>query len=329
METFNRYRLMLQMLPRLPGKISVRDILRKLEDAGCNHASERNIQRDLDKLSAIFPIVNDNRKPRGWSWAKDGLIIDIPGMDPQIALTFRLVEIFMQRLIPHACLAHIKPYFDTANKTLESIKSEKLVSWPEKLVVLTRNQPLIAPVIKDDILFVVYQALFTEKRFTASYRPREREPAAYEINPLGLVFVDSLLYLVCTLWEYDHPIQLALHRMVSADISNKPSRVPERFSLAEYISRHEFEYPLENGAFHLEILLERSSAFHLQETPLAEDQTVSPHIDGRMLLTATVCDTERLRWWLLGFGSNVEVLRPEWLRDEFRRITSDMRARYR
>jgi len=65
LETFNRYRLMLQMLPRLPRKISVRDILRRLEDAGCNHVNERNIQRDLDKVSAIFPIVNDNRKPRG------------------------------------------------------------------------------------------------------------------------------------------------------------------------------------------------------------------------------------------------------------------------
>ncbi len=329
METFNRYRLMLQMMPRLPRKISVSEILGNLEAAGCNHVSERNVQRDLDKLSSILPLVHDNRKPRGWSWAKDGMIVDIPGMDPQVALTFRLVEIFMQRLIPHACLAQIKPYFDTAGKVLESNRSEKLTSWPEKLVVLTRSQPLIAPEIRDEILFVVYQALFSEKRFTASYRPREKRPAQYEINPLGLVFVDSLLYLVCTLWDYDDPVQLALHRMLSAEMSDRPSRVPEGFSLSAYIASHEFEYPQGNGSFLLEVLFEPSSVFHLQETPLSRDQTVTLHEDGRSLLAATVYDTEQLRWWLLGFGGNAEVLRPEWLRDEFRRITSDMVSRYR
>ena len=40
--------------------------------------------------------------------------------------------------------------------------------------------------------------------------------------------------------------------------------------------------------------------------------------DGRILVEATVSDTADLRWWLLGFGSSVEVLEPTSLREQFR-----------
>ena len=51
-------------------------------------------------------------------------------------------------------------------------------------------------------------------------------------------------------------------------------------------------------------------------TRLAADQVVEEADDDHFRLTATVNDTAQLRWWLLSFGSKVEVLEPVGLREE-------------
>ncbi len=49
---------------------------------------------------------------------------------------------------------------------------------------------------------------------------------------------------------------------------------------------------------------------------------------GKFLVESTVLDTAQLRWWLLGFGGRVEVLEPEFLRDEFRKHAERMAEIY-
>lgn len=50
--------------------------------------------------------------------------------------------------------------------------------------------------------------------------------------------------------------------------------------------------------------------------------------DGRALVRATVADTTQLRWWLLGFGEKVEVLKPKRLREEFRAVSRKLAERH-
>jgi len=61
---------------------------------------------------------------------------------------------------------------------------------------------------------------------------------------------------------------------------------------------------------------------------LSDDQTITEQPDGRMLVTATVQDTSELRWWLLGFGDGVEVLKPLKLRKHFVEIAANMASTY-
>jgi predicted DNA-binding transcriptional regulator YafY len=50
--------------------------------------------------------------------------------------------------------------------------------------------------------------------------------------------------------------------------------------------------------------------------------------NGQSLFRATVRDTGQLRWWLLGFADQIEVLKPEALREEFRVKTGNMAEKY-
>ena len=58
---------LLQLIPRHPSKISTSQIQDQLKDLGYA-VSLRMIQRDLESLESIMPIVCDDReRPYGWS----------------------------------------------------------------------------------------------------------------------------------------------------------------------------------------------------------------------------------------------------------------------
>lgn len=61
---------------------------------------------------------------------------------------------------------------------------------------------------------------------------------------------------------------------------------------------------------------------------MSEEQELIPIGNGRNHFKAIVKDTGQLRWWLLGFAEQIEVLKPESLRQEFMQKAAAMRARY-
>jgi predicted DNA-binding transcriptional regulator YafY len=129
------------------------------------------------------------------------------------------------------------------------------------------------------------------------------------VNPLGLVARGNLLYLVCTLWDYQDIRQLALHRVLTASPTDKPVKRPDGFNLDQYIERGEFQYPV-GPMIQLKAKFSRRAAAHLVETPLSEDQVIESLDADHVLVTARVRDTAQLDWWLLGFGSSVCVTEP-------------------
>jgi len=252
-------------------------------------------------------------------------------MAPHTALAFVLAQRFLDPLLPPATLAYLQPHIERAEAILGELGRSGLGAWPAKVRVLPRGQRLQPARIAPRVLEVVYEALLNGRRFEARYQPRgAAQPVNYEVNPLGLVFRDAVIYLLGTLWGYDDVKQLALHRFTAATAGTKRVRVPPDFDLDAYLASGAFAYPVCPGqAIRLVALFDAPTAQHLYETPLDEHQRLVEQRDGRVRLQASVADTSELRWWLLGFGDQVEVLKPVGLRREFGRIAQALYERYR
>lgn len=328
METMQRHWLLLNMIPRQP-RTTHCGVLRARLSAKGYETTPRTVQRDLEKLSYIFPLTcDDAAKPYRWSWMADAPLFELPGIDPPAALAFRLVEQYLTPLLPRAAIQGIAPYLLNAGKVLDHISENRLRSWPQKIHVVPRGQPLRAPEIGAEVLEKVGEALLTECRLRASYRKKgETVGREYEVSPLGLIFQDRLVYLVGTLWDYDDPVLLPLHRFTALALIRKGITVPEGFDLREYAER-ELRFPEGEKPLKLQVLFAAEAAAHLAETPLTDDQRLTARPDGQVLLRGTVADTAQLRWWLLGFGDQVEVLGPKSLREEFRTISVSLAKRY-
>ena len=320
---------MLRLIPRHPRKIETRALGERLAEEGFS-TSMRTIQRDLKTLSALFPLEEDDRnKPFGWCWAKNANVLDIPGMEPPAALVFRVAEDFLAPQLPCATLDYLQPHFQRARQVLGATSAGGFRWWADRVRIVPRGLPLIPAEVDADIQHAVYEALFNGRRFRAMYQPRDRDTSVeYEINPLGLVFRQGVVYLVATLWDYEDVKQLALHRIQRADLLDKKVKEPPGFDLDDYIGRGEFEYPVSPKPLRLRLRFDGDAAFHLQETPLADDQVIKPRSDGKVELRATVKDTLELRWWLLGFGECVEILGPAALRKEFQMTARNLHRMY-
>ena len=304
---------LLKLVPRSPQKADVGQLLRWLKDAGYS-ITRRQLQRDLNTLSSVFPLEADERTiPYGWSWSRAAPALDLPAMDGPTALMLKLVQHFIPKLLPPSLTDHLQPYFHRADVVLEGHAAPTLGRWLDHVRVVPREMPLLAPSVDPAVARVVYQALLDGKRFTAEYASRSSrspEPKCYDVSPLGLVARGNLLYLVCTLWDYTDFRQLAIHRISSAAPTDIPVTSPSDFDLDRYIAEGEFHYPV-GPMIKLEARFHRGAATHLYETPLSEDQVIADLSDDYVLVTANVRDTEQLRWWLLGFGDLIQVLNPE------------------
>jgi predicted DNA-binding transcriptional regulator YafY len=316
---FLRQLAMLQQVPRRPAKTTTSELKTKLAAKGFE-VSQRTIQRDLKALSEILPglTVDDEKDFPGWSWSRDTGLREIPAMNGHMALTFQLVSIFLQNIFPPSVINQLTPYFDRAEKVLATIDNHQYANWQEKVRILPRGQALLPAVIDEQIFATISEALLRGKQLRVRYLNRHGEEIGYDLHPLGLVFRDSVIYLVATIWDYQEPRQLALHRFRQCEQLNQDIQAPDNFKLDNYIAAGNFDYgETEDKTIKLKVIFSDRTGHHLLETPLSRDQKSVNLNDDQLLIEATVRDSAQLRWWLMGFGDCAEIVEPLELREEF------------
>ncbi len=328
MDTLYRHWLILRMIPRRT-RISTTEILGHLQSEYGIETTLRTIQRDLIALEAgAFPLECDGKSPAGWRWVKDAPVFDIPNMDPVTALTFKLAEKHITRMMPHGVLNALKPYIKAADERLKLTPESSLSRWPDKVRVVSRNLAMIPPVIEEDVSDEVYSALLEERRFTADYHTVVGRKKRYEVNPLGMAFVDGLTYLIASLNEHEEPVLLLLHRILQVVLLDKPVTTPVGFNLDAYIAK-ELTFPV-GGKISITLRFRnKADVQRLEEAPVSIDQNIVTLPDGHFELTATVEDTLQLHWWLRGFGTRVEVVKPDSLRKEFADMALELAECYK
>jgi len=318
-----RHWAMLRLVPSDPGRITTTELQRGIEDHTREKVHVRSIQRDLEKLQDVFPdLKSDTRNnPYGWYWRKGAERIEFPSMDGYTALTFRLVEQYIASLMPPSARRELKSYFTRAGTVLAQIADSPLARWQDQVRVIPRDIRHHLPKIPESISHPVYDALLRGQRLKVNYLPLGRETAGepYELNPLGLVVSNHVYYLVATAWGYEDIRQYALHRMRKAEILPIPALKPKGFSLDRYIASGAFDVLVTNAPVKLKLRMSAELARHLEEAPLSDDQAVKVETADTKLISATVQDSNQLRWWILSQGEQLEVLAPKSLRAEIAR----------
>ena len=328
-DTTLRYLKLLACLPRHPDRIGTKALQDKLERDNPEYSvSLRTMQRDLDRLSSIFPISCIERgRAKFWFWTEKDALTQIPDMGEPAALALRMAEEYLQAVLPPPTLELLRPYFRHARAVLADTE---LGAWASKVRIIHRGPGLIPPAVRTDVHDAVYEALLGGRQLTVMYRRRgSARPSERLLHPAGLVTRTGIIYLVASVEGYSDLRHFALHRMTAAQVLTEKARPASGFNLDRHIRADDaFAYPLSERPLPLKLLANDAVVEHLSESRLSDDQRITPGPDGRSLIEATVADTRELRWWLRGFGNHVEVRSPAGLRLEFKEHSRSMYELY-
>ena len=288
----------------------------------------RTIQRDLNVLALSFPLLSDDAKPQGWSWAADAPQLSLPNYDQQSAMGFLVARLHLNQILPKSVSSYLQPWFEAAGHALAGmgIPAQTLA---KKIRVESRALSLMPPDIKGHVLELVYDSLINERCLELTYSSRSTQKIkSYVVHPIALVVVDSVSYLVAIFDKHTDVRHLALHRIENALRVDVERQIPNGFDLDAYIAKGSFGLLRDASDMALRFRMKTQWASHLLETPIGVDQVVKDLENGWTEISVSVPNTSQLRWWLRGFGPDVVVEGPDSLVAEFRAESREIAKHY-
>ena len=328
-DTLIRYITMLQLIPRAPHFKATTTLRDLLAERGFQ-VTLRSIQRDLDKMSLHFPLLcDDTERPYRWSFDAD-YKSNLPALDTATALTLVLAEEYLKSLLPQIAIDRLSGQFDEARKFLDGLQANGYASWARQVRAIPNGKALLPAAILPHIWQSVSDALLQHQAIDVQYLSRQQgEIRSFTLHPQGLVVRHSASYLLATVNNYDDIRQFALHRIHDLKQSATAYRAHPDFSVEDYIAQGAFGYPLDKQAVQLVAKIDKAMAWLLAETPISQQQQLSePDAEGWVTLTATVPNDQQTQWWIMGFGSRIQVLEPSTWREAIIEQAKKMMEQY-
>lgn len=306
----------LQVLPLAPGRIATTTMVERMRELGFD-SSERTIQRDLNKLSTIFPIiVFDDSKPYRWS-LDSSFTLSTPSAKTDSALAITMAEPLLKRQLPASVFSFVSREREKSKQILGTLKQNTFIKWQDKIRNVQSGVKYGEQSIDNAIWEVITTSLLEDRQISVNYYSRKsRQEKALTLSPLGLVNKSNKTYLVAVARGYIEPTIYALHRFRQATLLQSKAIVPDGFTLDKYIETGALAWSEPNEPRHLLVAnISSDLAFTLQECPINDTQELKALecMNSEYQLKVSVPNNKETLWWLFGLNREVTVLEPsEW-----------------
>ncbi|HWS40684.1 MAG TPA: WYL domain-containing protein [Arenimonas sp.] len=296
--------------------------------------SLRTTQRDMAEIrdSGLVELGDSIGSENGGRWRLLDSAISVDRKrfsSPDLALILLLASRHLTPLLPlevqqrlnilaQRCEAHFKS---------RSLPAHWVRPWQNKVRILQRGHALLPPKIDPQVITEIYRALDRHKKLRLSYFKPGREPRSGVYQPLGLVYKPPLFYLVVLREDSVNPHNLAIHRIIQAEVLSEDSVASPSFDLDQYLADNGTE-KVHEKAVKLVLSASRRLCDHWDAAHIGNGQTIE-YIEDGGIVTAIVDDTDSLRQYLLGKGTQIRVIAPDsivsWISSEVSGMTAERR----
>lgn len=169
-------------------------------------------------------------------------------------------------------------------------------------------------IIGRDVMEVTYDSY-------SSRRTTERE-----IEPYAALFRGNAWYMMGFCRSRGEVRTFRVNRMREIRTTGEKFRYPDDFSV---IKRLEKSWSVFSGEEETEVVVKFSPRIAplIEEHRWQPDQRVGRHRDGSITFSTTVRGTLEIRRWILSWGKEARVVKPESLREEIREIAAEVAGR--
>lgn len=170
------------------------------------------------------------------------------------------------------------------------------------------------------VLVELLNAIQNDECVKIAYRPVQQEEKEYELRPLGVFRYDAGYYLAAQKLPGGEYRTFGVERIEKLpQIMEYPkNKYPERVAYEErfkdpfgpFSHGEEFEAVLKFNAF--------EGSLNMEKKWPKELVTIEKQKDESVIMRVKTHTVKGLTQWLLSFGSQVEVLEPQWLKDHMK-----------
>lgn len=327
-DTLLRQLALLSLIPELPRSTSTAVLLEKLQERGFI-TNLRSVQRDLVRLSLMFPLhCTEDGGRNMWSFV-EGTSLDLRDMEAPVALALTLAEGHLQNLLPQSVLHLMAPQFRKARNYLDGLDKNRLANWSKRVRAVPNGKSLLPAAVDSEIWAAVSEALLEHRQLAVVYQSRNKgENRSFVLHPAGIVSRHAISYLIASVNDYSDLRQFALHRIQGIELLAEPAKSHDEFDVDSYI-REELNTGSTIEQVQLVADIAPNIAWLLRETPLSQQQSIEPIADSDWCrLQALVPDDTETRWWVFGLGENVCVHEPAHWREQVRQKLAAMQQLY-
>jgi predicted DNA-binding transcriptional regulator YafY len=277
--------------------------------------TKRTVQRDIQVLAAAgFPVTSDMRNGTVFWHFVEGFHAEAP---IALTLTEQMALYFSKGLFKPL---QGSPIYESLESAIQKIGSQLPAQSFSFLRGLENALAVRTFGFKDysrskQTIEAMTRAVFHKYRVRLTYQsPRDSKPTERELDPYRLWYVSNALYVV----GHDHLRNdlrvFAVDRIRSVTLTNRRFEIPEDFDF-EAFTRSAFNM-IWGETQEVKIRFSASQAPYIRERTWHPSQKIETEPDGSIILTLKVADLGEVRFWLIGFGAEAEVLEPAELRDE-------------
>lgn len=293
--------------------VEIRDEL--VEDLGLTSLHTRSVRRDLEALQAAGFDIDVHSIQRGKVWKFGSRARSSPKIT---ATASELVALSLGRelLLPLAGTpfwAGIESFWNKLYGQLPSSVADHYEKYRRVLAVLGMPAKSYAP--KQGMLKTINRAILEHRVVEIEYQPPGRTPAQRCIEPYGIVFYQSSLYIIAAAHEIREDQGRLRHwkldRFQKATALDKWFQPPPDFQLDQYLGSSLGIFSQGTGKLRdFRIRISARAAPWVVEDPWHPDQRVKRRRDGGIELTVKATHELEIIPKVLSLGSEAEVLAP-------------------
>lgn len=312
--------LSILLLLQVHRRQTARELAQRLE------VSERTIHRDMEALSgAGFPVFAERGTGGGWMLV-EGYRTNLTGLNKD-----EIQALFLTKPLRLLADLGLEKASDAAllklSAALPSAHRDNAEHARQRIHVDVSGWNRSSESI--EFLPALQEAVWRERQLKLTYqRGGGCDPVERVIDPLGLVAKGSVWYLVAGV---DGEVRsYRVSRVLEIQVTDQPCVRPKRFDLAEYWeqSTASFKANLPQYQATVRVAPETFPMMRFAGRFARIGQADPPDADGWIRVAIRFDVEEMAIEWVLSFGSKMEVVEPETLREKVIAAAQDVISFY-
>ncbi|HTY63834.1 MAG TPA: WYL domain-containing protein [Acidobacteriota bacterium] len=306
--------LLLKTLEK-PGGATIEELTQSLpEDYAC---STRTIRRDLQALEVCFPVYTEQVEGQS-RWKLVEGFNRVPAL--QFSATELMALVFTRDLAKPLEGTPIKESLDSAlAKVTAALPAsageyiQNLQGWFSAGIGPHKNYMEHREKI-DQLARAIMKKRTVEMRY---YAAAHDKTSRRKVDPYHLWYAGGALYLIGYCHTRKDIRMFAIDRILSVTVTSFPCQMPLGFNVEEYV-QNALTVMRGGTPIDVELQFDRATTAWAKDRIWHPSQKATIDKEGRLTLTLQVAETPELVGWILSFGSGVQVIKPDSLRQQLK-----------